>query len=312
MKKIIHLLIEETGLLESDLLRIVRNAPRRYKVFEIPKRSGGMREIAQPARELKMLQRVLVHHVLERLPIHDAARAYRSGMSIKDNALPHAGHGSILKMDFKDFFPSIVKNDWENYCRDHAVLDLLDREISSQIFFRRAKGESRLKLSVGAPSSPILSNILMFKFDKCVFEESAKRGVNYTRYADDLTFSGQSASLVKEMVHVVRSVLSVLAYPRLTVNEQKTILVTAKHRRVVTGVTLTNSGGLSLGRDRKRLISAQVHHALQGLLLPEAMGVLAGQLAFVNVVEPLFLDRLRERYGGEIIATIRKSVAPKI
>src|SRR3954462_15230034 len=111
MSKLLSLLASETGLMPSDLTRLIQSAPCRYKVFYVPKRDGGLREIAQPARELKLLQRVMVAHVLAPLPVHDAARAYRKGISIRDNAKPHAGNGPVLKMDFEDFFPSIQSAD---------------------------------------------------------------------------------------------------------------------------------------------------------------------------------------------------------
>jgi RNA-directed DNA polymerase len=82
-----------------------------------------MREIAQPAREVKMLQRILIDHLLLTLPVHHAARAYRKGLSIRDNAAPHAGSHPILKMDFKDFFPSIRSSDWEKHCNENNILE---------------------------------------------------------------------------------------------------------------------------------------------------------------------------------------------
>lgn len=238
MSDLIRLLSAETGLSNSDLIRIIRTAPRRYKVFYIPKRTGGMREIAQPARELKVLQRVLVGRLLGALPVHDAARAYRTGMSIRDNAAPHAGSGPILKMDFRDFFPSIRSTDWQRYCRDHDILSEEDREITSLIFFRRNKGEKIFRLSIGAPSSPVLSNVLMYDFDTQVSAEAERRGIAYTRYADDLTFSGQRAGMLKDMVGEVEKAARKVKYPRLQVHGEKTTYITASRRRTVTGVTL--------------------------------------------------------------------------
>ncbi|WP_254073144.1 reverse transcriptase domain-containing protein, partial [Acidisphaera sp. S103] len=153
------------------------------------------------------------------------------------------------------------------------------------IMFRRIKGEQLLKLSIGAPSSPSLCNILLFEFDKLVDAEARKRGIIYTRYADDLTFSGQRVGMLKDMIKVVQKSTRDIVRPRLTVNSAKTTFITASRRRVVTGVTLANDGALSLGRDRKRLISAQVHHASLGKLSPGDLELLAGQLAFANVVE---------------------------
>ena len=86
MSEIYPLLIRETGLSEIDLRLILRTAPSRYKEFPIKKRDGSDRIIAQPARELKVLQRAFVREYLINLPIHPAATAYREGMSILDNA----------------------------------------------------------------------------------------------------------------------------------------------------------------------------------------------------------------------------------
>ncbi len=77
------------GMLTGHLQSIVRTAPIRYKVFYIPKRSGGLREVAQPAREVKAIQRWLIKRLELLLPLHAAATAYRSGASIRNNALQH-------------------------------------------------------------------------------------------------------------------------------------------------------------------------------------------------------------------------------
>lgn len=252
MSVLLSMLSAETGLVEGDLLKIIRTAPRRYKTFQIPKRSGGMREIAQPAREVKLLQRAIVGRVLANLPIHNAARAYRQGLSIRDNASPHSGNSPILKMDFKDFFPSIRSADWEQYCARNAVLGAEDIRYTSQILFRRVKGEHLLKLSIGAPSSPSLSNILLFDFDGLVAGEAAKRGIFYTRYADDMTFSGQRIGMLKDMVKVVEHSARHIERPKLVVNIEKTTFVSASMRRTVTGVVLANDGTLSLGRIKKK------------------------------------------------------------
>jgi RNA-directed DNA polymerase len=305
MSELLHILSADTGLAESDLIRIIESAPRRYKTFFIPKRSGGLREIAQPARELKLLQRVLMQRVINFLPVHPAARAYRSGLSIRDNALPHAGDKPILKMDFVDFFPSIRSLDWERYCHDNKILSNEDLTISSSILFRRLKGERVFKLSIGAPSSPALSNVLMYEFDKRVWAESEKRKINYTRYADDLTFSGQRAGMLRDMIGEVGRITRRIEYPSLRVNVDKTTFITSSRRRTVTGVILTNDGKLSLGRDRKRLISSKIHYASLGKLDAEQTQELAGQLAFANVVEPDFIARLEHRYG-DVINRVQK------
>jgi RNA-directed DNA polymerase len=301
------MLSAETGLSIDDLERIASSAPRRYKVFEIPKRDGGMREIAQPSRELKLIQRAIVKRLLSRLPVHEAALAYRSGLSIRNNAMLHAGSTPILKMDFQNFFPSIRSEAWEQYCRENALLRDEDINFSVRFLFRQPKKQRLLRLSIGAPSSPALSNALLFRFDELVSKEASRHDIHYTRYADDLTFSGQRIGMLKDMPHVVASTLREMKQPKLTVNTSKTHFITSKRRRCVTGVILSNEGTVGLGREKRRILSAQVHHAkLRKLDAPE-LAELRGQLAFANVVEPKFVEKLREKYGDRIVTQIQKT-----
>src|SRR5882724_8852090 len=95
------------GLAVPDLLRIIVTAPKRYKVYTIPKRNGGVRIIAQPSRELKVLQRFLLDRYLRKYPIHPAAMAYERGRNIFENAAQHIDNSVFLKLDFEAFFPSI-------------------------------------------------------------------------------------------------------------------------------------------------------------------------------------------------------------
>jgi RNA-directed DNA polymerase len=310
MSRLIPLITAETGLAEHDVIRLIRSAPRRYKVFKIPKRSGGEREIAQPAREIKLLQRVLLEKVLSALPVHDAAFAYRKGYSVSMNGSIHAGSGPILKMDFRDFFPSIRAEDWLLFCRNAGIFDEADAELSAHILFRRAKHEHILKLSIGAPSSPMLSNILLVPFDTTVASEAARRDIRYTRYADDLTFSGQRIGMLKDMTEVVKLAVRQLQRPKLVINSEKTTFVTAKHRRVVTGITLANDGSVGLGRQKRRLLFATVHHAIHGKLSSSEMLKLSGDLAWANVAEPSFLRKLERKYGFEWIQRIKH--APRL
>src|ERR1700680_1139676 len=95
-------------LSEQELMRLVKSAPRRYKVFKIPKRTPGQfREIAQPAKEIKALQYWVMNRVLSKFSVHPAAIGYRQGLNIADNARPHVYGRFLLKLDFRDFFPSI-------------------------------------------------------------------------------------------------------------------------------------------------------------------------------------------------------------
>jgi hypothetical protein len=112
------MLSNDLALPPKDLLYRVKSAPYRYKVYEIAKKAPGKtRTIAQPAKELKPLQYWVMKNVLSKFPIHSAAFAYRKGRNILDNAIPHASHRYLCKLDFRNFFPSIKATDFERFMR---------------------------------------------------------------------------------------------------------------------------------------------------------------------------------------------------
>lgn len=308
MSDLIPTLIRHTGLAENDVRTIISNAPKRYKEYPIPKRTEGVRWIAHPARELKAIQRALIAEYLSNLPIHSAAMAYRTGRSIRDNAVAHIENGPILKFDFSQFFPSIHVRDWYAFCDDRGLFpDRVERYQVGQLLFHQPKGSALMQLAIGAPTSPILSNLLMFEFDSLISEIVQRDFVTYTRYADDLTFSAKRTGYLTGVERAVRHVIKVVRWPRLILNEEKTVLATKKYHRQVTGLVLSNQGKVSLGRDRKRRISAAVHHALRGRLDLQAAAKLAGMLAFAHAVEPDFLKSLERKYGREILDRLKSA-----
>jgi len=258
---------------------------------------------------VKALQRTLVEIVLSKLPVHTSATAYRIGKSIKDNAAAHAQNGPILKFDFQDFFPSILARDWQGYCDATKIFDdLEDVALTTNILFHRKRKSTMLRLAIGAPSSPCLSNVLMYRFDSIIAKLVSAEQVTYTRYADDITFSARRTGYLVNVEKILRRVISQLTSPRLKINEDKTVLATRKYRRTVTGLVITNDGNVSIGRDRKRRIRAAVHHAAERLLSVEEQARLAGVLAFAGDVEPQFIARLIEKFGMAVFDDLKSSV----
>lgn len=310
MSKLVPFLSAATGLSESDVRSIILRAPVSYKHYTIAKRSGGKRLISQPAREVKALQRALAHR-LRHLPIHDAATAYRTGQSIRNNAERHAANGPIMKFDFADFFHSIRARDWRAYCEKHPVFSKHeDIELSARLFFHLSAGSSILRLAIGAPSSPWLSNVLMYEFDEKISTAVENDKVTYTRYADDLTFSARRTGYLTVVEKELRKIIRETHSPKLVINENKTVVATTKYRRVVTGLVLADDGRVTIGRDRKRLIRASLHYAFSGRNTEEENARLAGWLAFAGDIEPDFLDRLKARYGSDLLAKLVGSELP--
>jgi RNA-directed DNA polymerase len=309
MAKLLFKMCQDLLISASSLRRRVSNAPHRYKVYMIPSRSGGQRVIAQPPREMKVIQNWLARHFLGRFPVHRSATAYMKGSSIKKNAEMHVGCDYLLKMDFAKFFNSIKHDDFRYFCGGASSnliedIDADDFEMMERLLFWRPGVGQPLCLSVGAPSSPKLSNILMKTFDDTMYDYCVEHNVVYTRYADDLTFSTVRPYVLERVYHFVLHVVDQMKSPKLIINHEKTVNVSKKTKRFVTGLVITNDQKLSLGRDRKRLISAMINRFRLGQLDCIGKMKLSGLIAFALDVEPDFVNRMIVKYGHNCINSV--------
>lgn len=307
---ILQALVDELGL-DADLITVFANtAPYRYKVYQIPKRnSAGMRTIAHPSKELKIVQRLLVDILSGELRVHDNAYAYITGKSIRDNALRHKNSRYLLKMDFTNFFPSITPDLFlEKLASSGIDTNAVDRNLLTKILFRRPVRHGALELSIGAPSSPLISNFVMYDFDVALSEACEDNNITYTRYADDLTFSTSRKGLLSELANIVIANLAQTTGNSIQVNAQKTVHSSKAHNRHVTGITLTNDDSLSIGRSRKRLISSMIHKFSHNQLPPIQVPRLQGLISFASYIEPDFYQRMERKYGKEVLQEIKKPV----
>lgn len=297
-----------TGFTIRDIQRIASNAPRRYKTFQIKKRnSDRTRTIAQPAKELKHIQRWLVTEELNDLPVHDAAYGYVEGRGIKHNAAVHVMNNFLLKMDFRDFFPSIVPQDLVEHLHQFAEARYNDEEVDllSRLLFWTPPGERRLQLSIGAPSSPFLSNTMLYRFDLALQPYCSEIGVAYSRYADDMAFSTSTPNILDQVHGHVAQLAGEQEYPAgLAINQAKTVFTSKKHKRFVTGIVLSSENRISLGRLRKREIRAAVHKFSLGRMSAHDAMQLRGLVAFAMDIEPRYVAGLRRTYGDQVISDV--------
>ncbi|RFC37258.1 MAG: Retron-type reverse transcriptase [Candidatus Nitrotoga sp. SPKER] len=307
-----HGLQESLGLSDCLLNRLIQRAPHSYKIYTIAKRTGGQRTIAQPAKETKFIQRWLIQNIFNKLPVHECASAYKDGASIKKNANAHKNHSYVIKLDFKDFFPSITFSDLVKHIAKHLghILRTQDIQDIARISCIRLHGKSDLCLSVGAPSSPVLSNTIMYNFDSEVSAWCTQQCITYTRYADDLTFSTNFKGGSSEIEAFVRSITQKLTYPSLRLNNNKTTHLSKKHQRRITGIIINNEGNLSLGRNRKREICALIHKFSLDLLPESEIFRLQGLIGFAKDVEPLFVARMRGKYSSKLIEEVLQKRKP--
>ena len=293
-----------------DFNRLLQRFPsRHYKVYKIPKRTFGFRTIAQPTPAVKIIQKKIIALLSNDVDIHSSATAYVEGKSIKDNALHHAKSEFILKVDLENFFNSITpKILFKALKKQNISLSNQDIHVLEQFLFWNIskKVNGKLVLSVGAPSSPFVSNVVMFSFDKRMSKICSKNNILYTRYADDLTFSTKKKGVLFNHLNEIRNLLKKEFGAKLTLNESKTVFTSKAHNRHVTGVTITNNNKLSLGRDKKRYISALIHKFKHGHLSEEDIHHLKGLISHALHIENKFISNMSKKYSEETLIAIKK------
>lgn len=290
--------------LSTDYIeKLARSASHRYREYTIPKRHGGLRTIHHPAKPLKAIQRWLLREVIEDLPVNDCAFAYRKGKNIAAHAKIHVRSRFLLRMDVKDFFPSITADDITNYITRHAKLfpswHSEDVKLFCQLVCRNGQ------LTIGAPTSPGLSNALCYDLDVSLRRLAAESEVVYTRYADDLFFSTRIRDLLRNIELRVTEIMENFECPaNLRINRDKTRHSSKRGRRQVTGIVLGSDDRIYFGRQLKRRIRSMVHNI--ETLESEDSAYLAGMLAFCKDVEPDFINALMLKYGTKNVERARK------
>jgi RNA-directed DNA polymerase len=208
---IIERMANELGVSTLYIENLARGASHAYVEYSIKKRTGGVRTIHHPSKPLKALQRWLLFNVIQELPVHSQAVAYRKGRSILDNARAHQSSKYLLRMDLSNFFPSITQADLAKYIAERPALfagwSAADIDTFCRIVCRKSL------LTIGAPTSPALSNAICYDMDTLLQALAAKHGATYTRYADDLFFSTKQPNTLRQIETEAQEIIPRLKVP---------------------------------------------------------------------------------------------------
>ncbi len=231
----------------SCLYAVSNHTEQHYQSIVIPKKEGGVRKLLAPDYLLGRIQKNILHHVLAELPVSVYARAYKPQTSIVENARPHVGAGQILKLDMKGFF-------------DHISYFLVYRYAFPAVYYPPAVRTilanlccCRDVLPQGAPTSPAVSNLVMKPFDEYMGNWCEERQIQYTRYCDDMTFSGKFD--IREVKNKVRGFLAAYGFE---LNEKKTRVRKSHQRQMVTGIIVNEKPQVS--RAYRRKLRSEVYY----------------------------------------------------
>lgn len=221
-----------------ELYYLANNTGKLYKLVTIPKKNGGTREVYAPKDNLKWCQHYIAENYLGDYPVSKYATAYQKNKSILDNANVHCGKKYILKLDIEDFFGSI------GFDKVYSVFYRYYPADVSKLFAEICT--FRDFLVQGSPASPVISNIVMYNFDMIIGKWCDERGISYTRYCDDLTFSSDEKLYV--VYHKTKSLLLKYGF---YLNNKKTHFVSNYHQQNVTGIVVNEKPQVSSSYRRK-------------------------------------------------------------
>ncbi|WP_310636985.1 reverse transcriptase family protein [Delftia acidovorans] len=246
-----------------------------YHSFTLPKKTGGERLISAPMPRLKRAQYWVLDNILAKVPAHDAAHGFLAGRSIVSNAAPHAGHDVVINLDVKDFFPSIafgrIKGVFRHLGYGEAIATLLALlcsenraqawQVDGEKLFVGGKARERV-LPQGAPTSPMLTNLLCRRLDRRLLGLARQLGFVYTRYADDLTFSASGEAARDNVGRLLGRVRWILRDEGFTPHPDKERVMRKGRRQEVTGLVV-NADKPGVSRETRRRLRAALHRATQ-------------------------------------------------
>lgn len=296
---------------------------RNYRYLWLPRRSGLPRLIEQPKRLLKATQRRVLRAILDAIPAHEAAHGFRRGHSPITHARRHTGRQVVLRFDLEDFFASVAAGRVYGIFRAagypesvaHALTALSTNVVPAAEWAsaprprdpRHAAAHWRLgrrlatsHLPQGAPTSPALANLACYRLDCRLSELAARCGGSYSRYADDITISGDRW-LIGHAANIRRTVAEIASESGFSLHLEKSQLMSRGGRQATCGIVVNDHPNVSR-RDYDRL-KAQLHDAARNGLdaanrtnVPDFSAHLAGRISWVEAVNPHRGAVLRRRF----------------
>ena len=237
----------DLGISAKTLYAVSNNLGKHYHKAKLPKKSGGYRNLSVPDEVLKFIQKHIAEVLLIHMPVSRYAKAYRFGSSTLRNAKHHVGKQLVLKLDILHFFDSIRYSTVKDKVFPEEIYAEPLRILLTMLCYHKDA------LPQGAPSSPAITNIILYEFDELAGQWCRERGIAYTRYCDDMTFSGNFNPA--EVIRFVRLELKKMGF---LLNEQKTRIQRPGQQQTVTGIVVNEK--LSIPADYRRKLRQELYY----------------------------------------------------
>ena len=238
-----------THLSKYTLYQLSVRSDFHYKKFPLKKKTGGTRTICQPSKNLKGLQAWILVNILNKLKVSNSCKGFEKGSSIVDNVRPHINANCMLTIDLLDFFGTVTDIQVYNAFKSIGYNKLISTMLTN---ICTCEGS----LPQGSPCSPKLANLITWKLDKRIQGLVGKRGITYTRYADDLSFSGLHPSNTIQILPVVKSIIEDEGF---FINPKKTRVAGSSRAKRITGLIVSNNR-FGIGKTKYKILRSKVFY----------------------------------------------------
>lgn len=269
----------------KQLLFYINHKNRAYVTFKLQKKKCGFRYISAPNKNLKEVQRWILDNILYKLEVSSYCHGFYPERSIVTNAEEHINQPLVLGIDLKDFFPSIKKNRVKGIFKTIGYTERVADFLSEICTYKWC-------LPQGAPTSPMLANLVAWNLDINLGRYCKRKKFTYTRYADDITISGN-----KQIPRYKTKIYRIIEEEGFIVNYDKTRLFDKGSSQKVTGLIVNDK--VSIGRIRKKNLRAKIHNIIKNGPIyenrnndPYFKERLMGDVGFAKMVDPAFGEYL--------------------
>lgn len=286
----------------------------RYKPLNVgAAHASKERLVYAPDKTMKIYHSFLNLFLFEYLDVNErVVFSYRKGVNVIGAVKKHAHNKHFFQADIQDFFPNInstmVRTVIERAAARAPISDLLDHvdRIIELVTIDDA-------LPIGFPASPLISNAVLCSFDDLFENYCAERGMVYTRYSDDIIVSSQNRDDLTNLATVIEGKLQYVGLGQLRLNPEKTKITSIGRKIKLLGLVILPNGAVSVDIKLKRQIETMLHFYITDSAkfrdfsetdLPKATEQLSGYVNYVNTVDPVYMDKLRKKYGVTVIDTL--------
>jgi len=275
---------------------------KHYFTYEIPKKNRKLRTISQPSKKLKGLQSWILFNILNKLNVSNSCKGFEKNTSILDNVEPHKDSSIIVTLDLKDFFTSIKGIKVYNIFKAIGYNKLMSTILTNLCVFNDG-------LPQGGPCSPKLANLSAWPLDVRIQGFVGKMGITYTRYADDLTFSGHNP---QKVVKIISFITYIIEQEKLKLNDEKTRVAGLGRLKKVTGLVISDDR-IGIGQKKYKELRAKIFHLIKPAeqFNTKRIGEVQGWLSYLNSVDKKrfndavkFIRKLKIEYPTTLITEV--------